>query len=730
VSGSGAHLARAAMTAAAFMMAHQVAAKAARDGLFLSQYPSSALPPMVITAAIASIGLGFLSSHLMSLWRPARVIPGLFAFSGAMHLGEWALFPLHPGPASIVVYVHAVGLGAVLLSGFWSLVNESFDPREAKKRFARIASAGTVGGILGGAGAERIAAMLTGSFVLLLLAALHLAAAALMTRIRPEGGAPADETSEQSSTTIQAFSKAPYLSKLAFLVFLTTSSAAVLDYLFKSQAAKSFAGGDALLRFFAVYYSSTAVLTFLMQTSVGRPALEALGLARTVASLPAAVFAGSVGALFAPRLAVMTIARGLESVLRGSLFRSGYELFYTPVPVAEKRSAKSVIDVAFDRLGDAAGGGIVQLILMTIPAMATNAILMICAGLAALGLWVARQLDRAYVQVLERGLLTRAVELDISQVEDVTTRSTLLRALQKRDQTMTVLPQVAPPQVEQTSSGYGLESVVQRLIDLRSGKADRVRAALEGMDRLRSLLVPQIIRLLAWDEVSPAARRVLASSAAKIQGQLIDAMLDPKEDFAVRRRIPRILAVVDSRLAVQGLIEGLKDPRFEVRFQCGRALYYILQRNPDFTVEPSAIFAAVEKELSVGKSVWQSHHLLDQREGAEDYLFLDEQLRERADQALEHVFSLLGLVLPREPLKVAFRALHTEDRLLRNLALEYLEGTLPESVRRQLWTVIGDQPLPEPGRPSHEVVSQLMNSSPNVNHRLRELHAERERRRE
>jgi hypothetical protein len=355
---------------------------------------------------------------------------------------------------------------------------------------------------------------------------------------------------------------------------------------------------------------------------------------------------------------------------------------------------------------------------------------MICAGLAALGLWVARQLDRAYVQVLEKGLLTRAVELDISQVEDVTTRSTLLRALQKRDQTMTVLPQVPPPEVEQTSTGYGMESVVQRLIDLRSGKADRVRVALEGMDRLRSLLVPQIIRLLAWDEVSPAARRLLASSASKIQGQLIDAMLDPKEDFAVRRRIPRILAVVDSRLAAQGLIEGLKDPRFEVRFQCGRALYYILQRNPDFTVDSGAIFAAVEKELSVSKSVWQSHHLLDQREGAEDYLFLDEQLRERADQALEHVFSLLGLVLPREPLKVAFRALHTEDRLLRNLALEYLEGTLPESVRRQLWAVIGDQPLPEPGRPSSEVVSQLMNSSPNVNHRLRELHAERERRRE
>ena len=54
------------------------------------------------------------------------------------------------------------------------------------------------------------------------------------------------------------------------------------------------------------------------------------------------------------------MARGGESVFRSSLFRAGYELFYTPIPAAEKRAAKSIIDVAFDRLGDAVGGGLVR----------------------------------------------------------------------------------------------------------------------------------------------------------------------------------------------------------------------------------------------------------------------------------------------------------------------------------------------------------------------------------
>jgi hypothetical protein len=41
------------------------------------------------------------------------------------------------------------------------------------------------------------------------------------------------------------------------------------------------------------------------------------------------------------------------------------------------------------------------------------------------------------------------------------------------------------------------------------------------------------------------------------------------------------------------------------------------------------------------------------------------------------VFSLLSLVLPREPLQIAFRGLQSSDRQLRGTALEYLEGVLP-----------------------------------------------------
>ena len=51
-------------------------------------------------------------------------------------------------------------------------------------------------------------------------------------------------------------------------------------------------------------------------------------------------------------------------MFRSSLFKTGYEIFFTPIQSQDKRAAKSIIDVGFDRLGDAAGAGVVAVLLL------------------------------------------------------------------------------------------------------------------------------------------------------------------------------------------------------------------------------------------------------------------------------------------------------------------------------------------------------------------------------
>ena len=166
---------------------------------------------------------------------------------------------------------------------------------------------------------------------------------------------------------LRVLAHAPYLRNLAALVLLSTAGSTLVDYVFKAEASSALGPGESLIRFFAIYYAATSVITFLLQTSLSRFALERFGLAMAGASPSLALIAGGAGALFSPGLAGITVARGGESVLRGSLFRAGYELFYTPIPRAEKRAAKSIIDVGFDRLGDAVGGGAVWIVLFVLP---------------------------------------------------------------------------------------------------------------------------------------------------------------------------------------------------------------------------------------------------------------------------------------------------------------------------------------------------------------------------
>ena len=111
--------------------------------------------------------------------------------------------------------------------------------------------------------------------------------------------------------------------------------------------------------------------------------LERFGLALTMSTPSIAVLAGGVTALAAPTFAGVVVTRAGESIFRGSWFRSSYELFYTPIPAVEKRAAKSVVDVAFDRLGDAVGGGLVRLALLITPVAAASTIMAL--ALAGIG---------------------------------------------------------------------------------------------------------------------------------------------------------------------------------------------------------------------------------------------------------------------------------------------------------------------------------------------------------
>ena len=703
----------AAAAAGTVMITFQIAGKATRDALFLSSFGVDALPAMVIAAAIVSAVVSVLLARVMARSRPSRLVPRLFGLSALLLLAEWGLALQARRPAAVVLYLHFTALGALLVSGFWAIVNERFDPRTARRTISHITAGGSLGGLLGGLLPERVGAMLSLTAMLPILAGLHLLSAALVVGVDrgathpPPGHEPFldDEPQPGAARILRA---SPYLLGLALLVTLTSAAEGVLDYVFKAQAAAAATSGEDLLRLFAAFYTVTALLGISFQVTTLRRVLARLGIARSAALLPAGVSLGAVGAFILPGLIPVMLARGAEVVLRSSIFRAAYELLFTPVAPREKRATKLLIDVGAARLGDIVGGAIIAAALVLAGAAPGKILLGVTVALSVGALAVARRLHLGYVAALEGSLQRRAGEVpDPLQDQGSALLQTVggfdLSGIRQR----AGLPAVVPPVrvTPESSPGFPTSPLRQ---SFESGDAEEIQRAL-ATEAITPDLIEPAIELLAWDEVAPQAIRALRAVAPTETAAFVRHLLDPAEDFAIRRRLVTVLAASRSPDAFEGLFEAMGDRRFEVRFRSARALSYLAGEIPALRIDRDRVFEVVLREMAVERGIWETRQLIDLPDDDTSPMEA-ELLRGRASRSLEHLFTLLSLVLPPDMVRLAFHSLHTGDRHLRGTALEYLQTVLPEPVWRKLWPFLDEEELTSarPGRSSGQAMQDLL----------------------
>jgi len=684
------------MVAAALLVAQQVAGKATRDALFLSHYPAAALPQVMMAASLAAVGAALGAGRLVAARGPRQAVPALVGLNAALLLGYFLLAVAAPPVAAVLLYLHVAAAGGMLVSGYWSMVNERFDPWIAKRVVGRLGLGGSLGGVAGGLLAWSVAGAISIPAMLLGIAALNVAALVALVQFGGDAPGTGGRAGSADTSPLSALRAAPYLRTLALVVALGAVTEALLDYVLKSQAAAALARGPELMAFFAAFHAGTGLLSLAAQTLLTRPALQALGLAGTVALRPLAVAAASVAGVVDPRLWSAVLGRGGHDVLTNSLFRSGYELLYTPLPEREKRAAKQVVDVGFDKLGALLGGAAV-FGAVSVAAAPERGLLLLACGLSLLLLGFRGRLHRGYVSALEESLRAGKVRLDKEDVVDSTTRLTLA-------ETQLSLGLAARPQ-QAVSPGAGAaeaggtaqkqapaDPLLQRIADLRSGDATRVRRAIRGPHAPDTAVVPHLVPLLARNDLYLEVLRALRRLAPRATGQILDALLDPEADPTLRRRLPRVLKACPTQRAVDGLLLGLDDASFEVKAQCAQALAALTTRDPELRVPSQAVFAAARRELEREPAA-----------GADASGVSSAAL-------LEHVFALLSLVLEREPLQISAWALSGGDAALKGTALEYLENVLPPDVRAALLAYVGAaQPARRP-RPRREVLEELLRS--------------------
>lgn len=711
-----------ASVAAAAVIAQQVAGKVARDALFLSSFPARLLPYAVAAGAAASLLTVVLLSRLYSHRGPGALLPRLMLLSSSCFLAEWALSSARPGWAAALVYLHTAAFGGATISAFWSVINEVFDPHAARRGIARITTGATVGGLLGGLFAERLAHTFGPGSILLGVALIGPLSAALMGHLGARSGGPMAAEVDGPPLAFGLLLKRPLLRSIAAVVVTVTLLEVLLEYGLNAEAAATFRDPRDLVSFFAAFYSVTGLVTFLVQLGLTQRSLEHLGLSGTLLLRPGLVLLAAVGAAVHPSLVSVALTCGLQVALGNSFFRSAYELLYTPLAPKEKRPLKVVVDVGLARLVSIAGSGLILGLVAWGVASAT--VLVLLAIACAVGLiLIALGLHRRYVEALASSLQAGVIRLAGEEVLDLTTRRTLASTTVAldRDRLLAEIEalrsqSIAAARAEPTSPPGAAGSPpaaaptfdptllqIQALLHTAPAEVRRVLAD----EHLGGGAIPFVLPHLGSGDpaVVSAASKALRRSLDAQAGLYTDALLDPTRPLLVRRRLAQVLGHSKDTRVVDALLRALDDPDFDLRYLCARALERIRRHQPTVEFAAGVVLTKVRRALDADALTWSARRCL-QGEHAD---------RRHGHRGLEQVFHLLALIQDPQVTALCLGAFLGTDERLRGTAAEYLLNVLPAEVSAGiLEKVLMPPTLPRPPRSAADAAQDLVASAASI----------------
>ncbi|HSD36845.1 MAG TPA: MFS transporter [Rhodocyclaceae bacterium] len=265
-----------------------------------------------------------------------------------------------------------------VVSVFWALMVDVFNPEQAKRLFGLISAGATVGAIGGSALASGLARnveahwLLSGSALLLLVAVfsvrrlsqlapqLHKVSA---TPDEPEKDLAGREAALEANrpigghiiTGLTHTLRSPYLLGISLYILLYSITSTFLYFQQASIVRDYFADRGARTAFFANVDLAVNLLTLFMQLFLTGRFLRRFGVAIAAALLPALSVLGFGVLALLPTVSVLVGVQVLRRVANFALAKPTREVLFTVVSREDKYKAKSVIDTIVYRAGDQAG---------------------------------------------------------------------------------------------------------------------------------------------------------------------------------------------------------------------------------------------------------------------------------------------------------------------------------------------------------------------------------------
>ncbi|RED64592.1 Npt1/Npt2 family nucleotide transporter [Cohnella lupini] len=418
--------------------------RTAADTLFLSRFDSSQLSLMYLPQAASLILAGFLFQRYGSRIRLDRLIliliPALSLLVVLSRIGVgFDLMWVYP-----TIYVGYDVINFLMIVCFWQFASSVLDQRKAKKTIPLVGSGGIVGGIVSGFGLKLIAPLTGTANLIYFYAALQLLALLavyLVKRWSPESAnafdnprqakPKADKRTKESSASDGLFRSVPHLKYIAILSASLVLSLTFIDYQFKVILRETLQG-DALAGFMGSFYGFSGICALLVQLFVAGKLLSRFGVMTSILVFPIALFAGSIGVILVPVLAMAIIVKGSDKVLGDTIYSSVNQLIMFPISPKWRNRAKSFLDGVI-RNG-AKGLAAISLIILS-PILSAREFSFVILALIAVGIYAAVRVKKVYLSMLLSTLETRGNDMQDGDLDlmDPASRQLLIGALESPD---------------------------------------------------------------------------------------------------------------------------------------------------------------------------------------------------------------------------------------------------------------------------------------------------------
>jgi len=336
-------------------------------GLFIEKLGAENLPWIQFGAGIV-IGLIMQGYTRVIGLAPRRwMIPVTLAGIVAAMTAFWVLFGQMPQSRVVAVAFYLFGLiiGILLISQFWTLANDVYDPRQAKRIFGFIGAGSSLGGFAGATMTSTVVERIGTNSVLMVsavtLAACTITVAWVVRREPSAGRSDASRTGEESgvsgSEAIRLLRSSKHLQTIAMVIGFAAIGAAIIEQQLNMAAAeaKGAQNVDAVTGFLAQITAYLSIIGFLVQVVLTSRIHRFLGIGFALMILPVVDSTTGLLMLFNGALWTAGLARIMDTSLRYTVDKTTREILFLPLPVDVKYQAKPFIDVTVDRVAKGLG---------------------------------------------------------------------------------------------------------------------------------------------------------------------------------------------------------------------------------------------------------------------------------------------------------------------------------------------------------------------------------------